>query len=119
MLLLERQLVPRVVGPLTHLLARGQQLVPGPLGEALGAGRQERLARDPQLLARIDPPALAPEPLPVEQARARELQAQAGPGQAFDRLAVERSASSPSLASARTRASIPSAQWRGVARRAR
>jgi len=35
-LLLRRELVARVVPPLAHLLAGGQQLVPGPLGESLG-----------------------------------------------------------------------------------
>ena len=116
--LLRRELVARVVAALAHLLAGGQQLVPGALGEAVRAHRQERLARDAQLLARVDPPALAAQPLAVEQARAGELHAHAGAAEALDRLAVERSASSPSLASARTRASIPSAQSLGVDGRA-
>ena len=72
--LLRRELVARVVAALAHLLARGQQLVPGALGEAVRAHRQQRLARDAQLLARVDPPALAAQPLAVEQARAGELE---------------------------------------------
>ena len=63
-----------------------------------------------QLFARIDATALAAQPLAVEQMGPRELGADGGAGQAVDRLAVERSAASPLLSSARTRASIPSSQ---------
>src|SRR5829696_2612739 len=75
-LLLRGELVARVVAPLAHLLAGGQELVPGALGESLRPHREEHLAGDAQLLARIDAPALAAQPLPVEQAPACELHAQ-------------------------------------------
>ena len=55
---------------------------------AVGADRQQLLAGDAQLLARVDPPALAAQPLAVEQMRAGELHAQARAPEALDRLAV-------------------------------
>ena len=70
-----------------------------------------------QLLARIDASALAPQPLAVEQMRTGELRTQPGAAQSIDRLAVEASAASPSLSSARDRASMPSAQSVPAARR--
>ena len=88
-LLLGGELVAGVVAALADLLAGGQQLVPRTLGESLRAHREQRLARDPQLLARIDAPALTAQPLPVEQARACELDADARAGEAIDRLAVQ------------------------------
>src|SRR3954469_1073115 len=54
LLLLRRELVARVVAALAHPFACGQQLVPGALGESVGAHRQERFAGDAQLLTRID-----------------------------------------------------------------
>ena len=90
MRLLRRQLIARLIDALADLLTRGQQLVPRPLGEPLRPHRQERLARDPQLLARIDAPALAAQPFPVEQPRAGELHPDAGSFEVLDRLAVRR-----------------------------
>src|SRR5688500_17933626 len=89
LLLLRCQLVPGVVAPLAHLLARRAKLVPGALGEPLGAQRQERVAGDAELLARIDAPALAAQPFPVEQARAGDLHAHARAREALDRFAVQ------------------------------
>src|SRR5215207_5369840 len=88
-LFLRSELVAGVVAALADLLAGGQQLVPRTLGESVRAEREQRLARDPQLLARIDAPALAAQPLPIEQARACELAAHARAGEAVDRLAVQ------------------------------
>src|SRR5215218_9753443 len=88
-LLLRGELVARVVAALAHLLAGGQQLVPGTLGESRCARRQEHVARDAQLLARIDAPALAAQPFPEEQTCACQLHAQARAGEAVDRLTVQ------------------------------
>ena len=76
-------------GALAHLLARGEQLMPGAFGERVGAHGDERLVRDPQLLASVDAPALATQPLAVEQAGAGELRTQPGAPEAIDRFAVQ------------------------------
>src|SRR3954454_21743272 len=88
LVLLRRQLVARVVAALAHLLARRQQLVPGALGKPVRAHREQHLARDPQLLARVDPPPRAAQPLPVEQPPAGQLDAHARARETVDRLAV-------------------------------
>src|SRR5215207_1318982 len=88
-LLLRSELVAGVIAALADLLAGGQQLVPRTLGKSLRAHREQRLARDPQLLARIDAPSLTAQPLPVEQARACELDADARVAEVIDRLAVQ------------------------------
>src|SRR5215204_2218495 len=56
--LLRSELVAGVIAALGGLLARGQPLVPRTLGESPRAHRDQRLARDPQLLARIHASAL-------------------------------------------------------------
>ena len=48
-------------------LAGGQQLAAGPLGERLDAHRRQHLVGGAQLLARVDAPVLASQPLAVEQ----------------------------------------------------
>ena len=92
------------------------QLGPGPFGERSGAGRVEDLVRGAELVAGVTPAPLAAQPLAVEQVGAGQLHAQAGTAEAVDRLPVEASASSPSLTSARERASTPSAQSVPLAR---
>ena len=68
-----------------------------------------------QLLAGVDAPALAPQPLAVQQVRAGELDAEAGAAEALERLAVGRLGGfAIAASSARTRASMPSAQSVGV-----
>ena len=67
---------------------------------AARGGRARRTPRMPiaanivvggaQLLARVDAPALAAQPLAVEQVRAGELRPQPGPAEPVDRLAVQR-----------------------------
>ena len=54
----------------------------GPLGERLAAHRGEHVVRGAQLLARVEPPALAAQPLAVEQVGARELARGRGCGRA-------------------------------------
>ena len=71
----------------------------------------EHLVRGAQLLARVGAPALAAQPLAVEQVRAGQLRHGSGCGRAARSprgTAARRG--SPSLSSARERASIPSAQ---------
>ena len=55
-LLLRRELVACLVEALAHLGAGGQQLVPGALGERVGAHGDERVVCAPQLFARVDAP---------------------------------------------------------------
>ena len=106
--LLRRELVAR----LDRALAHGLRRWPASSRRARSANasapmRREHLVRRAQLLARVDAPVLAPQPLAVEQLGAGEVDRDAAAGQPLDRLAVERSASSPSLSSARDRASMP------------
>src|ERR1700677_5414515 len=83
--LLGRQLSPRVVRPLPYLLAGGLQLTFGARGEGARPHRGEQLARGPELLARVDPPVLAPEPLAVEQVGTAKMRHDAGPSEPLDR----------------------------------
>ena len=90
MLLLRRELGASVLPPLAHLLTCGEQLPPGPLGERLGADRDEDVVGRAQLLTSIDTAALASQPLAVQQVSAGEVGPQPRATQAFDRLAMER-----------------------------
>ena len=75
----------RVAAPaLADLLARGDQLAAGALGERLHPDRDEHLVRRAELLARVDASALAAQPLSVEQMRAGELGTQPGAAQPLD-----------------------------------
>ena len=83
------QIVARLDGPLAGLLARTP--------EALCAlARRTPPSRSPmnmvvgraQLLARVDPPTLAAQPLAVKQVRPRELGTKPGAAQSIDRLAI-------------------------------
>ena len=75
--LLRGQLVARLDPALAHLLAGGQQLATGALGERLHPHLGEHPVRRPQLRARVDAPTLAAQPLAVEQVRAGVLAAHA------------------------------------------
>src|SRR5919204_3665454 len=63
--LLRRELIAGVVSALARLLARSQELVARAFGEPFRAHRGERVVREPQLLASVNPPILAPQPLAV------------------------------------------------------
>ena len=81
----------RVISPahsLADCLARGEQLAPGSFGECPGAHRLQHLVGGAQLLARIGPPVLTAQPLAVDQVRAGQLGADAGPAKVLDRRAV-------------------------------
>src|SRR5580693_8348099 len=86
--LLRGELVARAGGALADRLPGGQQLAAGPLGERLHADRVEHLVRGAKLRPRVGPPALATQPLTVEQVRAGELRRKAGTAQPADRLAI-------------------------------
>jgi hypothetical protein len=83
------ELVAGLGGAFAGGLAGGQQLARGALGERLEARGREQLVSDAQLLAGVQPPALAAQPLAVEQMRAGELHAHAGAPEPLDRLAVK------------------------------
>src|SRR3954447_2900908 len=65
--------VARLDGAPRHGLTGGGQLPTGALGERPRADAVERLVRPAELLARVDPPLLAPQPLPVEQLRTGDV----------------------------------------------
>ena len=88
--LLRRQLVARVVRPLAHGLAGGQQLATGALGEPLRPDAAEHLVGGAQLLAGVDAPVLAAQPFAVQEPGAGEVDHAAAAGEPLDRLAVER-----------------------------
>ena len=71
------------------MLARRQQLRARALGERLHADRGELLVGGAQLRARVDAPALAAQPLAIEELRPRELGARPRPAEPLDRLAVQ------------------------------
>jgi hypothetical protein len=62
------------------------------------------------MVARVEAPALATQPFAEQQMGAAELGADASAAEPGDRFAVSRAAASPSLSSARERASTTSAQ---------
>ena len=78
--------VARLRAASAHRLAGGQQLAPGALGERLGPDLAEHLVGGAQLLARVDAPVLAAQPLAVHQVRA---------GEVHDDAACARAARSP------------------------
>src|SRR4051794_35574665 len=87
--LLGGQLVAGLDGAFADMLAGRQELALGPSGERLGPHAREHLERGAQLFAGVEPAALAPQPLAVEQVGAGELHADARACEPFDRLAIE------------------------------
>src|SRR3954468_23084627 len=65
------QVVECLDGPFARVLAGGLELDPGALGERFHAELGEQLVGGAQLLARVEPAALAAQPLAVKQTRAR------------------------------------------------
>ena len=76
--LLGGEVVARLDSPPAHGLAGRGQLAAGALGERLRADAAERLVRPAELPARVDAPLLAPQPLAVEQLRARDVDERCG-----------------------------------------
>src|SRR5262249_61760300 len=88
LLLLRREPGARRGAAPSYLLPRGDQLPAGAFGERLHADRVQHVVGRAQLLARVDAPTLAAQPLPVQQVRAGQLRAQLGAAQPADRLAL-------------------------------
>ena len=105
--LLGGEVVARLGGAPAHRLAGRGQLAAGALGERLRADAAEHLVRAAELLARVDAPVLAAQPLAVEQVRAREVDERCcvRPSRSIASR-YSASAASPSLSSARERACI-------------
>jgi hypothetical protein len=84
--LLRGQIVACLRRPPTHPLARRQQLLTRTLGERVHPDRRELVVRAAELGARVDPATLAAQPLAVEQACARESDADPSPLETLNRL---------------------------------
>jgi hypothetical protein len=76
-------------GPSGDSLTRGRQLALGAAGGSLDPHRREHGACRPKLVAALRPAALGVQPLPADEMRAGELDADACAPQAFDRVSVE------------------------------
>src|ERR1700749_2618510 len=87
--LLSCELTPGVDTALSDALASGVQLALGATDERLGAHAREHLQRDAQLVACVAAPALAPQPLAVEEVGARELEPNERESEPLDPLAVQ------------------------------
>jgi hypothetical protein len=87
--LLRREPVKRVHRAPAHSLAGGQQLATGALGERLRSDVAEHLVGEMELLACVQAPALAAQPLAVHQVCAGEMDLDAAAGEPLDRFAVE------------------------------
>src|SRR5580704_3491122 len=81
------QLRLRVIHALAHLLPGDEQLALDPRREGVGAHGQEQLACGPQLLAGIDAPVHATEPLAVEKVRTGKMRDDARVAEPIYRLA--------------------------------
>src|SRR4051794_946389 len=81
--------VEGVHSPSERSLPGSQELATGALGERPGPEATEQLVCGAQLITRIHPATLSPEPFAVEQMRAGELDADPGALEPLDRLAVQ------------------------------
>jgi hypothetical protein len=84
------QVVTGLDGPFAGVLAGRLELDPGSLGRRFHAELRESLVGGSQLIARVAPAALAAQPFAVQEMTTGELDADAGAGEALDRLAIER-----------------------------
>src|SRR6185312_3457762 len=87
--LLRGELIRVLVGAPAHLLARRDQLAAGTLGERLHADRGKHVVGGAQVPARVEAPALAAQPLAVQQVGAGQIRAELGPAEPADRLLIE------------------------------
>src|SRR5512132_2909812 len=74
---------------LAYFLPRRDQLSPGSVGKGVHPDRDEHVMAGPQLLARIDPMAVATQPLAVEQVCSGKLETQLRLAEMIDRFPVE------------------------------
>ena len=82
LLLLRGEAVARLGAALAHRLAGGRQLAAGAFGEPFMPISREHAVRDPELLARVHAPALASQPLAVDEMGARKRGRDAASGSA-------------------------------------
>src|SRR6185369_12983794 len=87
--LLRRQVGAGVAGPLACGLTGRRELHAGAFGERLHPDRGELFVGAAQMLTRIDPASLTPQPLAVEQVCARELGPQQAAAESLDRVPVQ------------------------------
>ena len=79
----------RLVGARAGGLARGRELSTGAIGERLGSGLTEHLVGGSKVLAGVDAPVLATQPLAVHEVCAGEMDGDTSALESFDRLAVQ------------------------------
>ena len=87
--LLSRQIIARLDTPPPRVLTRRPQLDPSTLSERLHPKPRKQLMSVLQLLARVQPPVSATQPLPIDQMSARELHPHTRSAQAAHRLAIK------------------------------
>src|SRR5262249_7318472 len=87
--LLTCELIACLRAPLAHLLSSRRELDPRALGERFNTHRSEPLVCHAELSPRVDPSILTSEPLPVQQLSSGCGDADTGPLEPFDRLAIE------------------------------
>jgi len=105
---LRGQGIGRLDGALPGVPAGGPQLDARPFGERRGADRVEDLVRAGELVAGVAPAPLAAQPLAVDQVGAGQVRPQAVRPKRSMAARYRVLAASPSLTSARERASAPS-----------
>ena len=86
---LGREVVRGLDGALAYLFARGHQLAASALGERRHADRGEHVVCGPQVMARVDAPVLATQPLAVQQVGAGQIWAELGAAEPVDRLLIQ------------------------------
>src|SRR6516225_4831815 len=87
--LLTCELIACLGTPLAHLLPSRRELDPSALGERFNTHRSEPFVCHAELSPRVDPTILTSEPLAVQQMSPGCGDADAGPLEPFDRLAIE------------------------------
>jgi hypothetical protein len=87
--LLRGEDVPVLLRAPGNLLAGSRELLARALGKGPRADSGERVMRVSELLARIDAPVLAAQPLPVQELGAGEVDDATAAPEPLDRLAVE------------------------------
>src|SRR5439155_7392072 len=89
LLFLVRELVAGVVPALAHLLASGQQLASRAICEAFRSHRGEDVVGLAELLAGVDPPVLAAEPLAIAEPGTNEVRRHLRSPERLDPLEVQ------------------------------
>ena len=87
-LLLRSELAVGIDLAFADLLAGGKQFAARALGEAVGPDRGEQVVGGVQLVAGVEPPVLATEPLTKKQVGSGQLRPKLGAAEPLDRLGV-------------------------------